>query len=402
MTAPVIQLVGAGKEYTKYEDNPMLVTAAFRLRRGTRRSKIWAVRDVNLEVGAGECVGVIGRNGSGKSTMLQMLAGVTAPSEGRVAVRGRIAPLISVGVGFHPELTGRENVYVNGTILGMTRAEIDRKYDEIVAFSEVEEFINTPIKFYSSGMLVRLGFAVAIQAEPDVLLIDEVLAVGDIAFQMKCFARITDIRHSGTTVLVVSHNLNSVRQLCDRVLVLHNGAARFLGPTPEALSEYHKAIDENREPEEMGLADNEDRVMPGVAEIRQFDLLGENDVPTAHLSQGRPVVFRIRARFLEAVENPSFGILLTTAAGVPVYYENSGRSSAGRVGPGDVECRIELASPLTTGTFMATAALRSTEPSARLSRTEPLSFYVDGRPFVSGVADLGARFDLAAGGEARP
>jgi lipopolysaccharide transport system ATP-binding protein len=221
--------------------------------------------------------------------------------------------------------------------------------------------------------------------------------VGDISFQMKCFARITDIRHSGTTVLVVSHNLNAVRQLCDRVLVLHNGVSRFLGSTPEALSEYHKAIDENREPERMGL-EEDDPARLGVAEILQFELLGEGDVPTAHLALGRPVVFRIRARFHEAVKNPTFGILLTTAAGDPVYYENSGRTPAGLVGPGDVECRIELAAPLTTGTFMATAALRSTEPPARLSRTEPMSFYVDGRPFVSGVADLGARFEVGAGG----
>ncbi|MGH9084268.1 MAG: ABC transporter ATP-binding protein, partial [Acidimicrobiales bacterium] len=212
---PVIELRGAGKQYTKYEDAPMLLNRILSYRPGqTRRSKLWAIRGVDLQVEAGETVGVIGRNGSGKSTMLRMLAGVTAPSEGMVAARGRVAPLIAVGVGFHPELTGRENIYVNGTILGLARAEIERKLDDILSFAEIDDFIDTPVKFYSSGMFVRLGFAVAVAARPDILLIDEVLAVGDYAFQAKCYERMDEMRAEGATVLVVSHNLNVVRNLC--------------------------------------------------------------------------------------------------------------------------------------------------------------------------------------------
>src|SRR5690242_6134829 len=165
----LITLDNVGKRYTKFEDAPMLVSAALRFRARTKRSQLWAVRNVSLEVAAGECIGVIGRNGSGKSTLLQMVAGVTAPTEGRVAVRGKVAPLISVGVGFHPELTGRENVYVNAAILGLPRRETERRFDAIVDFAEIEDFIDTPVKFYSSGMYVRLGFAVATQVDPDVL-----------------------------------------------------------------------------------------------------------------------------------------------------------------------------------------------------------------------------------------
>src|SRR5207302_5234688 len=201
------------------------------------------------EVQSGECIGVIGRNGSGKSTLLQMVAGVTSPTEGTVRVRGRIAPLVSVGVGFHPELTGRENVYVNGTILGLTRAEIDRRFDSILDFSGIHAFIDTPVKFYSSGMFVRLGFAVAVEATPDVLLVDEVLAVGDVAFQLKCFRRMAEIREQGTTVVVVSHNLNAIRQLCDRALVLHDGTMRHDGDVDDGIGIYHSLLGEFSDPE---------------------------------------------------------------------------------------------------------------------------------------------------------
>ncbi|HVT77699.1 MAG TPA: ABC transporter ATP-binding protein, partial [Acidimicrobiales bacterium] len=248
MPTPLISLADAGKRYTKFEDAPMLVSA-LRFRARTTRSHLWAVRHVDLDVAPGECVGVIGRNGSGKSTLLQMLAGVTAPSEGRVSVRGKVAPLISVGVGFHPELTGRENVYVNAAILGLSRAEVDARLDDIIDFADVTGFVDTPVKFYSSGMFVRLGFAVAINVNPQVLLIDEVLAVGDLAFQMKCFDKMAEIRDSGATVVVVSHNLNAVRRMCDHTMVLHNGAQRFYGATADAISLYHQLLGEEREPD---------------------------------------------------------------------------------------------------------------------------------------------------------
>src|SRR5581483_2154962 len=180
----------------------------------------------------------IGRNGSGKSTTLAMLAGVTAPTEGVVRVRGRLAPLLQLGVGFDQELTGRENVFVNGTILGMSASEIRGSFDEIVAFSEMADFIDTPVKFYSSGMVVRLGFAAAVAAEPDLLIVDEVLAVGDVAFQIKSFERMLAVRERGTTIVVVSHNMSSIRQLADSVVVLHQGEVRYRGAPSEGIWLY--------------------------------------------------------------------------------------------------------------------------------------------------------------------
>lgn len=197
-----------------------------------------ALRDINVTVKRGELLGLIGRNGAGKSTLLKILSRVTAPSEGEVRIRGRIASLLEVGTGFHPELTGRDNVYLNGAILGMTRAEIRRKFDEIVAFAEVNEFIDTPVKRYSSGMYVRLAFAVAAHLDPDILIVDEVLAVGDMAFQQKCLGRMGDVAQGGRTVIFVSHNMTAIAQLTQRCLVFEHGALAYDGSTSEAIGHY--------------------------------------------------------------------------------------------------------------------------------------------------------------------
>jgi lipopolysaccharide transport system ATP-binding protein len=189
----------------------------------TAENTIWALKDVSFDVKRGEAVGIIGRNGAGKSTLLKILSRITEPTEGRVEGYGRVGSLLEVGTGFHPELTGRENIYLNGAILGMTRSEINRKFDEIVAFSEVEKFLDTPVKRYSSGMYVRLAFAVAAHLEPEILFVDEVLAVGDAAFQKKCLGKMGDVTQQGRTVLFVSHNMAAVQSLCSRAIVLNNG-----------------------------------------------------------------------------------------------------------------------------------------------------------------------------------
>lgn len=199
---------------------------------------IWALRDIDLTIEQGEAVGIIGRNGAGKSTLLKILSRVTAPTCGEIRVRGRIASLLEVGTGFHPELTGRENVFLNGAIMGMSRSEVQRKFDEIVDFSGVEKFIDTPVKRYSSGMYVRLAFAVAAHLEPEILIIDEVLAVGDAEFQKKCLGKMRDVGRQGRTVLFVSHNMQAVRQLCTRGLVLAGGRAVFGGSASEAVENY--------------------------------------------------------------------------------------------------------------------------------------------------------------------
>jgi homopolymeric O-antigen transport system ATP-binding protein len=203
---------------------------------------VWALQDVTFEVGEGEVMGIIGSNGAGKTTLLKILSRITEPTTGEARVRGRVGALLEVGAGFHPELTGRENVFLNGAILGMRRAEILRRFDDIVAFAEVERFINTPVKRYSSGMLVRLAFAVAAHLDPEVLVVDEVLAVGDAAFQRKCLGRMGEVATSGRTVLFVSHNMGAVRSLCERALVLDGGRVIFDGSAGDGIAAYMSEV----------------------------------------------------------------------------------------------------------------------------------------------------------------
>ena len=208
---------------------------------------LWALQDVSLSVGRGEVLGIIGRNGAGKSTLLKILSRVTAPTSGRIRVKGRVASLLEVGTGFHPELTGRENVFLNGAILGMTKAEVARKFDEIVAFSEIEPFIDTPVKRYSSGMYVRLAFAVAAHLEPEILVVDEVLAVGDAAFQKKCIGKIGAVANAGRTVLFVSHNMASIQSLCTHAVVLQHGRVVFQGTGSGGVDYYLGTMGEGSE-----------------------------------------------------------------------------------------------------------------------------------------------------------
>ncbi len=214
---------------------------------GLRRHEFWALQDVSFEVRRGECLGIIGPNGAGKSTLFRVMAGIMVPTGGRVEIRGRLSSLIELGAGFHPMLTGRENVYVNGAVLGMSKREIDRKFDEIVDFAGIGDFIDTPVKFYSSGMRVRLGFAVAAHLEPDVLLIDEVLAVGDVPFRAKCREKIRELQQSDTCLLFVSHNMEMVGRITERACYLKGGRVRTLGPTSEAIAQYRQDVAGERE-----------------------------------------------------------------------------------------------------------------------------------------------------------
>jgi lipopolysaccharide transport system ATP-binding protein len=262
MSTPIITVENLGKTYRlehqvqrrRYtalrdviaETAKRLIRAPFS-RNGSRESsgrteEFWALEDVSFEVKRGEVVGIIGRNGAGKSTLLKLLSRITEPTTGRVRLRGRVASLLEVGTGFHPELTGRENIYLNGAILGMPRAEIRRKFDEIVAFAEVEKFLDTPVKRYSSGMYVRLAFAVAAHLEPEILVVDEVLAVGDAEFQKKCLGKMQDVSKGGRTVLFVSHNMAAVQSLCGTGLLLDSGRLGRIGPINSVVAEYNAKL----------------------------------------------------------------------------------------------------------------------------------------------------------------
>ena len=250
MTAPVIHAENLCKRYRRglEVDTGLRHTLEAFLRspiallRRKRDETFWALKDVSLDVHEGEVLGLIGRNGAGKTTLLKILSRITRPTEGWAEIHGRVGSLLEVGTGFHPELTGRENTFLSGAILGMTKAEIARKFDEIVALAELEKFIDTPVKHYSSGMYVRLAFAVAAHLEPEILLVDEVLAVGDINFQKKCLGRMGDVARAGRTVVLVSHQLNQIRRLCHRVIWVDDGQVRQNGPTHEVVSAYESAM----------------------------------------------------------------------------------------------------------------------------------------------------------------
>src|SRR5271168_2799450 len=251
MTMLAIRVEGLGKRYRvgereRYLALRDLITRAFRApfsRNGARRSVdyLWALRNVSFDVKQGEVVGLIGRNGAGKTTLLKLLSRITRPTTGFAEIRGRVGSLLEVGTGFHPELTGRENVYLSGAILGMRKREIGRKFDAIVAFAGVERFIDTPLKHYSSGMQTRLAFAVAAHLEPEILLVDEVLAVGDLQFQKKCLGKMQEVSDTGRTIVFVSHQMNQIRRLCERVLWIDGGEIRRQGPTAEVSAAYEAA-----------------------------------------------------------------------------------------------------------------------------------------------------------------
>jgi lipopolysaccharide transport system ATP-binding protein len=251
MEEPILEIKGIGKsyrivhghyyEYKRLSESMVNVfTHPVRTWKDVRKTKerFWALRDVNLTIRRGEAIGIIGRNGAGKSTLLKVLSQVTRPTEGEAVIRGRVGSLLEVGTGFHPELTGKENIFLNGSILGMSKKEIDRKFDDIVKFSEVEKFLDTPVKRYSSGMYVRLAFAIAAHLEPDILIVDEVLAVGDAQFQKKCLGKMKDVSEGGRTVLYVSHNMKTVEALCERTVLLDNGMVTKIGPTSEVTQFY--------------------------------------------------------------------------------------------------------------------------------------------------------------------
>jgi lipopolysaccharide transport system ATP-binding protein len=259
---------------------------------------VWALEDINFEVKRGEVLGIIGRNGAGKSTLLKILSKVTTPSTGSVKMNGRVGSLLEVGTGFHPELTGRENIYINGAILGMRKWEIDKKLDEIVNFSGVEKYLDTPVKRYSSGMKVRLGFAVAAHLEPEILIVDEVLAVGDAEFQKKCLGKMGDIsKNEGRTILFVSHNLGSIKALCPKVLVLDSGKIAYRGNTDHAIREYYNMLSTLSDTISIKSINND------IIQVKGLSILDKNSAAIESLSSGESYQFKLNCKAFSPVTN---------------------------------------------------------------------------------------------------
>jgi lipopolysaccharide transport system ATP-binding protein len=281
-----------------------------------KRDMIWALRDLSLDVGEGEVLGVIGRNGGGKSTLLKVMSRITEPTTGRVELYGRVGSLLEVGTGFHPELTGRENIFLSGAILGMRRNEIERKFDEIVAFAEMDQFVDTPVKHYSSGMYVRLGFAVAAHLETEIILIDEVLAVGDAAFQKKCLGKIGDVARQGRTVVFISHNMVSVESLCDSCIYLTGGRLEDAGKPRDVIAKY-MASQTRAKSGTVSLADHPGR-RPGFKSLlRSLELRSGPKTAVGAIRIGDPLTIVMSFEAATALR-PVVGVMLKTIQGAPV------------------------------------------------------------------------------------
>ena len=326
MTGNAVQVEGVWKKFRLYhEKNQYLKTAVMKGGR-SRYEDFWALRDISFDVPHGEAFGIIGSNGSGKSTLLKCLAGILTPDRGTMRADGRVAALLELGAGFHPELSGRENIGLNGAILGMTRQEIDDKFDDIVGFAGLEKFIDTPVKNYSSGMVVRLGFAIAINVEPEILIIDEVLAVGDEEFQQRCFQKIEQFRREGRTIIFVSHGLSQVSQFCNRAMWLEKGEVKSVGPAYEVVSEYTGVTHHVEHVEETEISDEPlDRWGSGEVRITRVVLTGADGTETHTFESGRPFNVRIEYEILQPVRELVVGMRITHLHGFNVFGSNTKR-----------------------------------------------------------------------------
>jgi ABC-type polysaccharide/polyol phosphate transport system ATPase subunit len=404
------------------------------LRRGrTKGEKLWAVRDLNLEIAPGEAVGIIGQNGSGKSTLLKMLAGILRPQEGTIQVGGSIAAMLELGAGFHPDFTGRENVYMNGAIHGLSEKEIDKRLPEIVAFAELPRFIDMPIKTYSSGMQLRLAFAITAHVNPDVLLLDEVLAVGDEAFQRKCLGRIFEYRRRGGTLIFVSHDAGAVERVCNRVVFLEDGQMLADGPPDEVLAMYHRRLagggheapqpetvesgpgaavetagdvhDEPESPPPTGEETGDIRSWGTLeVEITAVHLIGPNG-PTDRFMSGEPFSVEMVLRVEGRVETPNFGLSIHTADGALCYGTNT-RLDSFAVEAIDGETVVRFRVPALTlheGAFVVTAAAVSRDEGTVYHWLDRLvDFTVFPRHSGVGPTDISGVWEMAENTSAQP
>ena len=314
-----VSVEGVSKRFRLYQERNQTLKAAFTSGRRARYEELWALRDVDLSITTGSTFGLLGENGSGKSTLLKCMARILRPDEGQIRVRGKMAALLELGAGFHPELSGRENVYLNGSILGLSSRDLDRKFDEIVGFAGLERFIDSPVKNYSSGMYVRLGFSVAINVEPDVLLIDEVLAVGDESFQRRCNEKIAELKNSGRTIIIVSHALGAMRDLCDEIAWLDHGRVQNIGPAGTVVDEYLGSAHEDRI-EEPGAGT---RWGSGEARITTVEMLDARGVRRTSFRSGEDVTVRLHYDAPEPIADPVLGVAIFALSGAHVTGPNT-------------------------------------------------------------------------------
>lgn len=397
--APAVVVEHLTETFRLYHERPRgLKERLYRPRRSTYED-FNALEDVSFTVACGETVGIIGPNGSGKSTLLKVLARILPPDRGRVEIRGRVATLLELGAGFHGDLSGRENIYLNGAILGLTRAEIEERFDAIVDFAGIRPFLDTPVRNYSSGMYVRLGFSIAVHVDPDILLIDEVLAVGDAVFQARSLERLRAFQRAGRTIVLVSHDLNAVEDLCDRTIVLHNGRVEFDGPAREGVALYAQLMATAGLPEDRpGRAD---RFGTRAVEIAGATLVDSTGTPARRILPSTPLTLRVRVRANRPVDACSVGAVFRTGDGRHVYEVHSTWHGVG-VGPlapgqtATVDFRVVphvLAGHYTVTPMVTDAAGRVVHDSL----PEALVFEVQPTPGGTGTTDFQAQVAVSDG-----
>ena len=345
-----IAIDGVSRRFKVYPRQSRTLKDLVLARGAMKPTEVWALRDVSFAVEPGHAIGLIGRNGSGKTTLLRLLSGIIKPTGGRVEVGGRVGSLLELGAGFHPDFTGRENVYLNGSILGLRRADIRRSLDEIVAFAELERFIDLPVRTYSSGMYMRLGFAIAAHLDSDVLLLDEVFAVGDESFQRKCFGKIFEFKQRGGTIVFVSHDASSVERLCERAVLLREGRLEFDGSTHDAIVRYHKQLADERDPEERTAGLRE--WGSGEVRIAAVELVGPDGEERRQFLSGEPFAVRLHLTAARPVPPPRLRFELRDESNLLLAAGAQDTAALGFEGSGECLLRFEVPElPLADGRF---------------------------------------------------
>jgi ABC-type polysaccharide/polyol phosphate transport system ATPase subunit len=384
MTRGAIEVVDAARRFVVHARETRTLKELVLTRGNTGAQEVWALRGVSLAVSPGESVGLIGRNGSGKSTLLRLVAGIIKPTRGYVAVGGRVGSLLELGAGFHQDFTGRENVFLNGSIQGLRRREIRERFDEIVAFAEIEGAIDRPVRTYSSGMYMRLGFAIAAFLEADVLLLDEVFAVGDEAFQRKCFGRIAQFKEAGGTIVFVSHDASAVERLCARAVLLRDGEVAFDGGTHEAIARYRRQLAADTDPAAGGLAWGS-----GEAIVDSARLVDADGTPRDQVRAGDPLTVEVAVSAAAAVAPPRLQLELRDDAGALVAEDGVDLATLGwPVAGGAVTARFDVPSPpLEFGRFHVRAILEAADGCGPLHTLDDAAVFLvypdgDGRGLV--------------------